>query len=128
MNSTINCSPSPKGGSRVNKTNESKTNGNEANQAATNDWKTYRTRFLVRARQLVEPVTFTDAIGREHHGGAGDYLVESSDGTMRIAPKALFEDIYVAMPSVYQNGKSASVSETAAPRKRSYEYRVSASA
>jgi len=61
------------------------------------DWKTYRTRFLIRARQLTVPLVFRDALGREHRGDVNDYLVESSDGTRRIAPRAIFEDIYVAM-------------------------------
>jgi hypothetical protein len=61
------------------------------------DWNTYRTRFLVRARQLTEPVRFLDPLGREHRGQPGDYLVESSDGFRRITPRQLFEDIYVAM-------------------------------
>lgn len=60
-------------------------------------WKIYRTRFLIRAKQLNEPLSFLDALGREHHGRIGDYLVESSDGTRRIAPREIFEDIYVAM-------------------------------
>ena len=64
------------------------------------DWKVYRTRFLVRARQLTEPLFFVDALGRDHHGNTGDYLVESSDGCRRIAPQAIFEDIYVAMNRV----------------------------
>ena len=58
-------------------------------------WTVYRTRFLVHARQLSEPLVFTDALGREHSGQAGDYLVESSDGIRRITPRRLFEDIYV---------------------------------
>jgi hypothetical protein len=61
------------------------------------DWHVYRTRFLVRARQLTEPLLFVDCLGREHQGDIGDYLVESSDGTQRIAPKEIFEDVYVAM-------------------------------
>jgi|SRR5581483_4084715 len=61
------------------------------------EWQIYRTRFLIRARQLTEPLTFTDALGREHHGIAGDYVVESSDGMCRIAPRQIFEDVYVAM-------------------------------
>jgi hypothetical protein len=58
-------------------------------------WTVYRTRFLVHARQLTEPLVFTDCLGREHSGQAGDYLVESSDGLRRITPRHLFEDIYV---------------------------------
>jgi hypothetical protein len=63
------------------------------------EWKTYRTRFLVRARQLTAPMLLVDALGREHFGDTGDYLVESSDGTQRIAPRLIFEDIYVAIDS-----------------------------
>jgi hypothetical protein len=61
------------------------------------DWNTYRTRFLVRARQLTEPLAFTDPLGREHRGRPGDYLVQSSEGLLRIAPREIFEDVYVAM-------------------------------
>jgi len=57
-------------------------------------WKTYRTRFLVQAKQLTEPLTFTDVLGREHSGAAGDYLVQSSEG-LRVAPREIFEDVYV---------------------------------
>jgi hypothetical protein len=63
------------------------------------EWNIYRTRFLVRACQLTEPVRFLDPLGREHRGEPGDYLVESSNGLRRIAPRQLFEDIYVAMSS-----------------------------
>ena len=76
-------SPSPKGWIEVGK-HES-------------DWQIYRTRFLIRARQLTEPFVFRDALGREHRGRVNDYLVESSDGTRRIAPREIFEDVYVAM-------------------------------
>ena len=82
----------------------------------TNEWKTYRTRFLVRAKQLNEHLTFTDTLGREHRGEPGDYLVESSDGTTRVAPKAIFEDIYVVIPSAYQSRKSTINPEIAAAR------------
>ncbi len=60
-------------------------------------WIVYRTRFLVRARQLTEPLAFTDALGREQSGRPGDYLVESCGGIMRITTRALFEDIYVPL-------------------------------
>lgn len=60
-------------------------------------WKIYRTRFLIKARQLTQPLLFVDALGREHRGQPGDYLVESSDGARRIAPQLIFEDVYVAM-------------------------------
>lgn len=61
------------------------------------EWKTYRTRFLVKAKQLSSNLTFTDALGRQHSGRKGDYLVEFSDGVLRIAPRQIFEDIYVPM-------------------------------
>jgi hypothetical protein len=66
---------------------------------ASAEWATYRTRFLIRAKQLTGPMIFVDALGREHSGCAGDYLMESPDGGRRIAPRAIFEDIYVIMDS-----------------------------
>ena len=62
-------------------------------------WNVYRTRFLIKAKQLHQPFAFIDALGREHCGQAGDYLVESSDGSRRIAPRQIFEDVYVVMGS-----------------------------
>lgn len=59
------------------------------------EWKTYRTRFLVKAKQLNSNFSFVDALGRQHSGRKGDYLVESSDGVISIAPRRIFEDIYV---------------------------------
>ena len=59
------------------------------------DWKTYRTRFLVKAKQLSSNLTFVDSLGRQHSGRKGDYLVESSDGVLCIHPRQIFEDIYV---------------------------------
>lgn len=64
------------------------------------EWNVYRTRFLVKAKQLVEPLVFVDVLGREHCGQPGDYLVEWADGVQRIAPKRIFEDVYVRMESV----------------------------
>ena len=61
------------------------------------EWKVYRTRFLVRARQLTDAVTVIDPTGREQIGCEGDYLVECSDGSRRIAPRQIFEDIYVEL-------------------------------
>ncbi|HJT69061.1 MAG TPA: hypothetical protein VJ731_02605 [Terriglobales bacterium] len=61
------------------------------------DWHVYRTRFLVRAKQLTQPLSFKDALGREHSGSPGDYLVQSAEGLFRIAPREIFEDIYVRM-------------------------------
>jgi hypothetical protein len=53
-------------------------------------------RFVVRAKQLTEPFTFTDTNGHEHHGRTGDYVIESRDG-LRISRREIFEDVYVAM-------------------------------
>jgi hypothetical protein len=64
---------------------------------ATNPWITYRTRFLVKAKQLTTSLAFTDVLGRQHSGRKGDYLVESSDGVLRIQPRQIFEDIYVSL-------------------------------
>ena len=69
-------------------------------------WTVYRTRFLVQARQLTEPLTFVDAFARQQSGQPGDYLVES-DGIRRITSQALFEDIYVPIGENSQkNGAS----------------------
>ena len=67
---------------------------------AESEWQVYRTRFLIRARQLNGPLEFRDMLGREHRGQKGDYLVESSDGMLRIAPREIFEDVHVPMGSV----------------------------
>src|SRR5215469_9534188 len=48
------------------------------------EWNTYRTRFLVNAKQLSSNLAFTDTLGRQHSGRKGDYVVESSDGGLRI--------------------------------------------
>ena len=61
------------------------------------EWKTYRTRFLVKAKQLSSSLSFVDHLGRQHCGRKGDYLVESSDGVITITPRRIFEDIYVFM-------------------------------
>ena len=61
------------------------------------EWKTYRTRFLIQAKQLSSSLSFVDHLGRQHCGRKGDYLVESFDGVLSIAPRQIFEDIYVAM-------------------------------
>ena len=62
------------------------------------EWKTYRTRFLVKAKRLNYALSFTDHLGRQHCGRKGDYLVESFEGVLSIAPRQIFEDIYVPMP------------------------------
>jgi hypothetical protein len=59
------------------------------------DWKLYRTRFLAKAKRLEESCTISDINGRLQQGEPGDYLVEAPDGSRRIAPAHVFEDIYV---------------------------------
>jgi hypothetical protein len=71
-------------------------------------WTVYRTRFLVRAQQLTEPLVFTDALGREQSGQPGDYLVETSEGIKRITTRALFEDIYVPFFQSINNNRPGS--------------------
>jgi hypothetical protein len=67
------------------------------------DWKLYRTRFLAKAKRLEEACTLTDAFGREQRGSPGDYLVEAPDGSHRIAPAAIFDDIYVEFEAADSN-------------------------
>jgi hypothetical protein len=81
---------------------KTKTEETENHPMNENQWTVYRTRFLVRARQLTQPMVFTDALGREQSGRPGDYLVESSDGIRRITTQAIFEDIYVALSNNLQ--------------------------
>jgi hypothetical protein len=72
-----------------------------------NPWVTYRTRFLVKAKQLTASLSFTDALGRQHSGGKGDYLVEYSDYVLRIVPRQIFQDIYVPlMPDAVETDTS----------------------
>ncbi len=61
------------------------------------DWKIYRTRFLVKAAQLTETTVVVNEMGRFQTGEPGDYLVQSSDGSQRISPRHVFEDVYVEM-------------------------------
>jgi len=80
---------------------QSKTNYlSTAGDMKASEWKTYRTRFLVKAKQLNSSLSFIDSLGRQHSGRKGDYLVESADGVLRIAPRQIFEDIYVAIAGV----------------------------
>ena len=73
------------------------------------NWKIYRTRFLVQARQLTASISIIDASGREQFGGKGDYLVICSDGSKRIAPREIFEDVYVEMETASPSQLSVSV-------------------
>jgi hypothetical protein len=79
-------------------------------------WTVYRTRFLVRARQLTQPLLFTDPLGREHCGSPGDYLVESSLGFRSITPRAIFEDVYVPLRVPAANDSPMQRASTARPR------------
>ncbi len=96
---------------------------------AANPWITYRTRFLVKARQLHNSLSFTDVLGRQHCGSKGDYLVESSEGVLSIAPRQIFEDIYVPLlaghAAIQENAETSGCftaqgqQETLPPRKKS---------
>jgi len=79
------------------------------------EWKTYRTRFLVKSKQLTSNLTFVDHLGRQHSGRKGDYLVESSDGVLSIAPRRIFEDIYVPMSPLDEPEVSAKKAPLSAP-------------
>ncbi|MGA7905792.1 MAG: hypothetical protein WCA16_00195 [Candidatus Sulfotelmatobacter sp.] len=89
----------------------------------TNEWITYRTRFLVKAKQLRYSLTFTDALGRQHAGRKGDYLVESSDGVLRIAPRQIFEDVYVPMSATPDESSTSPALPSVLARKSPQPYR-----
>ena len=76
------------------------------------DWNIYRTRFLVRAKRLTQAIAFTDPLGREQRGNPGDYLVESSEGLLRIASREVFEDIYVVLEDNCRSFATASCART----------------
>jgi hypothetical protein len=82
---------------------------------AATPWITYRTRFLVKAKQLTTSLTFTDVLGRQHSGSKGDYLVESSDGVLRIASRQIFEDVYVPLEREPESPKPGSPPRRRAP-------------
>jgi hypothetical protein len=79
------------------------------------EWKTYRTRFLVKAKQLSSSLSFVDPLGRQHSGRRGDYLVESADGVVSIAPRQIFEDIYISMELQNEHAESDRVDEIVRP-------------
>lgn len=85
------------------------------------EWKTYRTRFLVQAKQLSSALSFVDPLGRTHCGRRGDYLVESSDGVISIAPRQIFEDIYVAIAPADEVSTAAHADEKFDERKSGEE-------
>jgi len=81
-------------------------------EISSDNWNTYRTRFLVHAKRLTEPLAFTDPLGRQHHGRPGDYLVRSGNGLLRIAPREIFEDVYVVMETETGHKEPKSVFST----------------
>lgn len=89
-------------------------------------WNTYRTRFLIKAKQLTSPLTFVDSLGREHRGQPGDYLVESCDGSRSIAPRVIFEDVYVCMGPGAPVGEGEPVSLLPPPPPSALKRRLSA--
>ena len=86
------------------------------------DWKLYRTRFLAKARRLEQPCTIIDAIGHRQQGQPGDYLVEATDGSQRITPASVFEDIYVELESAHfpRKGAKRAACSPAADNKQVY--------
>jgi hypothetical protein len=73
-------------------------------------------------------MVFVDALGREHSGEPGDYLVESSEGCLRITARKIFEDIYVplaASPPAQVNPEFGTTFRPGMTRERTraYEYR-----
>ena len=76
---------------------------------AESEWQVYRTRFLIRAKQLTAAAWSSGMCSDVNIAvKRGDYLIESSDGTQRIAPREIFEDIYVAMGSRVRSEESSS--------------------
>jgi hypothetical protein len=71
------------------------------------EWQTYRCKFLLQAKQLTRQRSFVDALGREHRGKKGDYLVVSPNGAQRIWPRELFEDAHVLMSSAVSPASAA---------------------
>ena len=65
---------------------------------------------------------FTDSLGRQHSGRKGDYLVESSDGVLSIAPRQIFEDVYVPIAGAEggseQDGTGLGLDEPARVRRK----------
>jgi hypothetical protein len=88
---SIKTSPSPKG---------------DLMHTDDSQWKVYRTRFLVKAKQLTEPFSFINGLGYKHSGKPGDYLVEWSYGVKSILPRRFFEDVYVCMGAAEENWSS----------------------
>jgi hypothetical protein len=61
------------------------------------NWKIYRTKYLVKAKQLSRKYSVIDSTGRVLTAQPGDYLVENSDGSLRIARREVFEDVYAEL-------------------------------
>ena len=75
------------------------------------NWNVYCSRFLIKAKQLTCPFTFVDVRGNEYRGAAGDYLVESVDGGVRILKKRFMEDIYMLMGPAKDRWQAATEKE-----------------
>ena len=91
----------------------------------TNHWKVYRSKFLVRAKQLTGPLAFVDTLGRDHHGQKGDYLMEWSSGVLRIVPREFFETAYVPLERAESSQFASAVFDSEGPpaKKRSQAVR-----
>jgi len=103
-------------------------NRNLANPNLANEWTVYRTRFVVRARQLTQPLVFIDALGREQSGLPGDYLVETAEGVKRITSRAIFEDVYVPLDVPLNVPLNSGSGILARPASRTIEDRLRANA
>ncbi len=73
------------------------------------NWKVYRTKYLVKAKQLSRKYSVIDSTGRVLTGQPGDYLVENSDGSLRIARREVFEDVYAELETENTSGGGLSV-------------------
>jgi hypothetical protein len=93
---------------------------------AATPWITYRTRFLIQAKQLTTNLRFTDPLGRQHCGSKGDYLVEFSDGAFRITPRQIFEDIYVPLLTTDSNPSATKPPARTSVEEPPFQGRVSA--
>ncbi len=73
------------------------------------NWKIYRTKYLVKAKQLSHEYSLIDSTGRALTGQPGDYLVENSDGSLRIARREVFEDVYAELETENRSNVGLSV-------------------
>lgn len=61
-------------------------------------WKIYRTKYLVKAKCLLQEQRISDSMGREEVGKAGDYILQCADGSHRLATREVFDELFVEAP------------------------------